>query len=170
MEANKPKSIWQKLFPEPFRQTLFLRLFTFWKIPLLSYTAPRVLELSDSRCVIQIPLRRRTKNHLGSMYFAALAAGADCAGGLIAMNKIRQSRQPVSLIFKEFKADFLKRPEGDVNFICEDGLVICEAVQKAIASKERVNLPVNIVARVPKISETEDVAKFVLMLSLKRQN
>ena len=47
-----------------------------------------MVELSDDKCVVKVPLKRRSRNHLRSMYFGALAAGADCAGGLIAMRLI----------------------------------------------------------------------------------
>ncbi len=36
---------------------------------------------------IRIPLGWRTRNHLGSMYFGALATGADLVGGLLVMEK-----------------------------------------------------------------------------------
>ena len=130
------------------------------------YCRPKVIEHTDEKIEIKIPLRRRTKNHLGSMYFGVLAVGADITGGFLAMDPIQESGRKIALIFKDFKADFLKRPEGDVHFICNDGAAIKELVDKAANSTERFNYKLNIAAVVPSIS-SEVVAKFELTLSLK---
>ena len=100
------------------------------------------------------------------MYFGALAVGADVTGGFLAMDPIVESGRNIHLIFKDFKADFLKRPEGDVHFYCNDGLVIRELVNKAIETGERHNYKMNIEAAVPKLSD-DIVARFELTLSLK---
>lgn len=155
--------------PSKYRDTAMIRLFGLMKIPLLFWIRPSVVELSDTRCEVKIPLTRRTKNHLNSMYFGVLACGADCAGGLSAMKQIEQSGKKVSLAFKEFDAKFLKRPEADTHFICEQGQEIKEFVQKVLASDERHNMPVKIVATCPKKLGDEVVAEFTLMLSLKKK-
>jgi acyl-coenzyme A thioesterase PaaI-like protein len=89
------------------RDTLFLRFFTFMKIPLLYYVRPVIEELDDEKCVVRIPLRRRTRNHLNAMYFGVLAAGADCAGGFMAMRLIQKDGGRVSLLFKDFKLSLI---------------------------------------------------------------
>ncbi|HJV48969.1 MAG TPA: DUF4442 domain-containing protein [Geothrix sp.] len=153
-----------------FKQTFGMRLFGWLKIPLLASVRPSVVELSETRCVVRVPLRRWTKNHLGSMYFGALAIGADCAGGLLAMDQIKRSGRPVSLVFKAFQATFLKRPESDVYFICEDGAAIRDQVGRALASEERITEPMRIQAAVKQSDGTfEPVAEFMLELSLKRR-
>lgn len=137
------------------------------RIPLLFFARPRILEIDDEHCVVELRLRRRTRNHLGSMYFGALAIGADTAGGIIAFETIRMRKLPVSLIFRDFQAQFLRRAEGDVHFTCRDGRAILDMIDRVIASGERETLPVEVVATVPSISD-EPVAKFTLGLSLKR--
>ena len=100
------------------------------------------------------------------MYFGVLAVGADVTGGFLAMDSIMKSGRKVALIFKDFKADFLKRPEGDVHFYCDDGLEIRELVKKAIETGERHNFNMLIESTVPSIS-MDVVARFRLTLSLK---
>ena len=143
-----------------------IRLFGLTKVPMIWYCRPKVIEHTDEKIEIKISLKRRTKNHLGSMYFGVLAVGADITGGFLAMDPIQESGRKIALIFKYFKADFLKRPEGDVHFICNDGLAIKELVDKVANSTERHNYKLNIEAVVPSIS-SEVVAKFELTLSLK---
>jgi acyl-coenzyme A thioesterase PaaI-like protein len=153
-----------------FQQTLGMRLFGWMKIPLLASVRPSVVELSETRCVVRVPLRRWTRNHLGSMYFGALAIGADCAGGLLAMDQIKRSGGKVSLVFKSFHATFLKRPESDVYFICEAGQAIRDQVRRALAAEDRITEPMAIQAAVRLPDGTfEPVAEFTLELSLKRR-
>jgi hypothetical protein len=130
------------------------------------YCRPKVIEHTDEKIEIKIPLKRKTKNHLGSMYFGVLAVGADITGGFLAMDPIQESGRKINLIFKDFKADFLKRPEGDVHFTCNDGLAVKELVDRVSKSSDRHNFKLSIEATVPSIS-SEVVAKFELTLSLK---
>jgi acyl-coenzyme A thioesterase PaaI-like protein len=154
-----------------FKQTLSIRALGWWKIPLIALVSPSVVELEGDRCVIRIPLRRRTRNHLGSMYFGALSIGADIAGGLLAVQLIRAERAKVSLAFKSFRADFLKRPESDVYFVCEEGARIRALVERTLASAERHTEPIALRAEVrPANGPAETVAEFVLELSLKRSD
>lgn len=157
-----------RLIAEKTRETLSLRLFGLTRIPLLFYVGVSVREISPERIVIRIPLRRRTKNHLGSMYFGALCIGADCAPGAFAMYLIRQQPAPISMVFKDFQAEFLKRAEGDVDFCCDQGKEIAELVARAAASDQRVEKQVEVIATVPSISD-EPVARFKLTLSLKKR-
>ena len=59
-----------------------LFLLGFVKIPMIRYTKPKLLMINDDDVRVKIKLRRRTKNHLNSMYFGALSVGADIAGGI----------------------------------------------------------------------------------------
>lgn len=149
------------------KETLALRAFGLTKIPLLFLVNPTVLKLNDRQCEIKIPLNRLTRNHLGSMYFGTLAIGTDCAGGLLAMSQIRKTGKKVSLVFKDFKADFLARPEGDVHFLCEDGKLIGKMLKATLKTGERVSETLDIIATCPKKMGDQPVAKFKLTLSLK---
>lgn len=152
------------------KETLKVRLWALWNVPLLAWVRPRITELSIHRAVVTIPLRRRTRNHLRSMYFASLCAGADCAGGIMAMRAIERSGHRVSLIFGEFHAEFLRRASGDVDFVCEQGDEIAELVARTIASGERETMPVAIEAFVDESEGRSCVARFTLALSLKRRD
>lgn len=151
------------------RETLALRAFGLAKIPLLLFCMPSVVEASNEVCAVKIPLTWRTRNHLGSMYFGALAIGADCAGGLLAIFDIRKRKIPVSLVFKDFKADFLKRPTGDVVFRCTQGAEIRQWIDQAVSTGERVNGTVHLIATVPEEGD-EPVGRFDLTISFKKSS
>lgn len=157
----------KRKIPKKIQDTMLVRLFGLIKVPMIFFVSPTVLRLDDQECVVKIALGKRTKNHLGSMYFGVLATGADIAGGLAAMNEISASKKKVALSFKDFHAEFLKRAEGDVHFICSQVPEIKKFVADVIASGERMNFPVEINAYVPSVNPSEVVAKFILTLSLK---
>ena len=143
-----------------------LWLFGFSRIPLIFFCRPRVIKITATSLEVIIKLNRRTRNHLHSMYFGVLSVGADITGGFLAMEYCRASSSKISLIFKDFHADFLKRAEGDVHFTCTEGSAISALVKKSEKSGKRENMPVNIIAWVPSISP-DPVAKFILTLSIK---
>ena len=139
------------------------------KIPVLLFLGPRVERLDERGCAVKIPFGWRSRNHVGSMYFGALCAGADLAGGLPAARLIWDQHRQVSLVFADVKAEFLKRADGDVLFTCDDGPAVGEAVRQADRTGERVTLPVQVTCTVPERYGDEVVARFTLGLSLKRR-
>ncbi|MDF2152127.1 DUF4442 domain-containing protein [Vibrio sp. CAU 1672] len=153
----------------PLRQAnLYLNLFGFTKVPLIWLCRPKIIAIDDQHVEVVIPLKRRTKNHLNSMYFGALAVGADVAGGFLAMSKAKEQGEKISLAFKGVKADFFKRPEGDVHFVCHDGALIDDMVSQTLQTGERVNQDVKIVALCPDLHGDEPMAEFSLTLSIKK--
>lgn len=147
------------------RKTLLLWLFSMVKIPLIFWLKPRIMELTDDRGVILIRFRRRTKNHVNSMYFGALCVGAELSAGILVMNYFRRQKEKYTFVFKNFSAEFVKRCEADVFFVCEQGTIIYNAIQQAQLTKERQNVALNVNG----IINDEIVCKFTLTLSLKQK-
>ncbi|MDA0147510.1 PaaI family thioesterase [Vibrio sp. LaRot3] len=150
------------------KANFYLNCFGFFKVPMIWLSRPKILTLDEQQVVVKIPLKRRTKNHLNSMYFGVLAIGADVAGGFMAMSKAQARGETISLAFKAVTGQFLKRPEADVIFTCCDGELIDQMLDEAIASGERINQAVKIIATCPSISGDEPMAVFDLTLSIKR--
>ena len=87
------------------KETLWVRGWSLRNVFLLWFISPSVLELSDRRCEIVVPLNWRTRRHdIRAMYLGALCMGADVAGGLIAFSIVGRSKQRVSFIFKDLHA------------------------------------------------------------------
>jgi hypothetical protein len=152
------------------KETLTVRAWALRNVFLLSFIKPRVIELSDDRCEILIPLNWRTRRHdIHAMYLGAMCMGADVAGGLIAFRLVSSTKAPVSFVFKDIRGEFFKRAEDDVHFICEDGPRIRALVRRTIDSGERHEETVTVTATVPTRLGVEPVARFVLTLSLKKR-
>lgn len=156
-------------YKDRFKFTLFVRLYTFWNIPLIWWIRPSILEMGPARTVVKIALNRRTRNHLKSMYFGALVIGSELVVASKAVQAITESKEKVDFVFKDFKAQFLKRAEGDVHFICESGLEVNALVQKTIASGERETQTFTGYAIVPKKDPNEKVVTFEVTLSVKKK-
>ncbi|MCJ8277165.1 MAG: DUF4442 domain-containing protein [Bdellovibrionales bacterium] len=155
----------ETLVPDNLKATLLLRSFGLAKVPLLFATSPQVVEINDQTCAVKMPFRKIIKNHLGSVYFGALAIGADCCVGLLAIHQINKSGKKVNLVFKSFEAEFIKRAEGPITFICGEGDEVKKMLDETLSSGERVNKKLKAHALV----NDEIVANFILELSLKHK-
>jgi len=139
-------------------------LLGFFKIPMMHFVRPQLLEIDEEKVKLKIRLRRRTKNHLNSMYFAALAVGADVAGGIQVFYFAEKHSKKVSFAFKGMNAQFLKRAETDTVFESNQGHVVAAAVKKSMETGERINDTIDVIA---KNTNGEIVATFEMGISLK---
>lgn len=134
------------------------------KIPLIHFVKPKLITLNDEYVSVRIRLRRRTKNHLNSMYFGALAVGADVAAGIHAFYFSEQMGSKVSFAFKSMNAEFLMRAESHVLFKSNEGQLVKSAMEQSKASGERVNQPIIVFAE---NLSGEQVARFEMVVSVK---
>jgi hypothetical protein len=152
------------------RETFRVRTWSLLNVFFLWLTRPQIIELSDDRCVVRIPLNWRTRRRdIHAMYLGTLCMGADVAAGLIAFRLVQARKARVSFIFKDIRGEFLKRAEGAVVFTNGDGPLIQELLERTVESGEREEATVNVVATVPEKMGDEPVARFQLTLSLKRR-
>jgi acyl-coenzyme A thioesterase PaaI-like protein len=141
-----------------------LFLLSRFKIPMIGFVRPKLLVLNDTDVEVKIRLRRRSKNHLNSMYFGALAIGADVAAGIHTFYFSEKLGKKVSFAFKGMNAEFIKRAESDIVFTCNQGDVIKQAILKSDTEKVRVNETVLVNAV---DANNEIVAKFDMIVSVK---
>ncbi|KTD63034.1 aromatic compounds catabolism [Legionella santicrucis] len=149
------------------RFKFFLWKFGHFKVPMIGYLKPRLIKLNDTEIIICLPLNRRSRNHLNSMYFGALSVGADLAGGLHGFYHATKKQCQISLAFKSFQAQFLRRPESDVYFMCSEGALVETMIQESKITGERITKPIHIKAFTDYPSFHEEVADFILELSVK---
>ena len=152
------------------RFKFFMWSFGRFKVPLIGYLKPHLISLTDKEIVIKLKLNRRSKNHLKSMYFGALAVGADLAGGLHGFYHAERAKVNVSLAFKSFQAEFIRRPESDVFFVSKMGDAVKEMISDSQKTGQRINKPLLVAAYTNYPTQPEEVARFTLELSLKVLN
>lgn len=134
------------------------------KIPMLGRLRPRLIEINDEEVKIKIKLRRHSKNHLNSMYFGAMAIGADCAAGLHAFYFAEKHKKKISFVFKSMSAEFLKRVTSDASFTFSGGKEIEAIVLKSIETGDRYNHPCKVIVT---NEGNEEVAIFTMEASIK---
>ena len=139
-----------------------------WRyIPLIGFCSPTIREMTASTLAVSMPHGWRTKNHLGSIYFGALAIGADLAGAFLVFSKASARGVNANFAFKDVQGQFLKRPEATVHFTSHDGDVIDAMIDESLATGERINKPVSVVITCPTLHGDEPMATFTLTLSVK---
>jgi hypothetical protein len=117
----------------------FIRLLSLFRVPLLGLLRPRIVELTNRRAEVQLPYEFLTKNHVGSMYFGALAMGAELSIALRLLDRMHREKAPIQFIFKDFSADFLKRAESAVSFVTEEVGEIDQLIETCLQSSKREN-------------------------------
>ena len=152
MEVSIKKIRWQ------------LFLLGIFKIPMIGFVRPKLVSIDAEKVCVAIGLKRRTKNHLNSMYFGALAVGADIAAGIHVFYFSEKYGKKISFAFKGMNAQFLKRAESMVRFECLEGKIVEKALLKSIETGERINEVVNVIAL---NLSGEQVATFEMTVSLK---
>ncbi|HEX8170728.1 MAG TPA: DUF4442 domain-containing protein [Thermoanaerobaculia bacterium] len=152
------------------KPTTMVRLWSLQNVFLLWLVRPKVLELTNDRCVVRVPLNWITRRRdIRAMYLGTLCMGADVAAGLISFKLAMERKERVGFVFKDMRAEFLKRAEGDVYFTNDDGPLIQELLRRALETGERQEATVRVTATVPAKLGDEPVATFALTLSIKKK-
>ncbi len=144
-----------------------LWLFGLFKIPMIGFVGPKIIEFNEHRIIVKVPYKRRTLNHLKSVYLGALVVGADLVAGFHAFYMARERDLNISLVFKNFNAEFIKRPMSEVFFVCEEGQNVNAMIERSIESGERQTQDIYIKAYTNYPEDPEHIANFTLGLSLK---
>lgn len=150
--------------------TTFVHLYGLLKIPLVLFVSPRVVEATDTRFVLKIPLNYRTKNHLNSMYFGALGIGAELSIAAAAVVAITESKQKIDFVFKDYSAQYLKRADGHVHFICDEIAAVKSLIEESKTNPARIERKLKGYAVVPKVSPTDPVMTYELTLSVRNRS
>ncbi len=104
------------------------------------------------------------------MYFGALGIGAELSIAAAAVVAISESKQKIDFIFKDFSAQYLKRGDGHVHFICEEVAVVKSLIEEAKNSSERLERKLKGYAVVPSTNPTEPIMHYELTLSVKNRS
>ena len=145
-----------------------MRMFGLLKVPLVAFVRPKVVSIDDDSVEMEVRLNRQTRDQTGSLSFGALCIGASSTASYLALRHILIHQLPVEFSFKQMNSKFFKRSEGNVRFFCSQGEEITRSLREAVRSGDRVNVPMIVTATVPSVSDSEAVAEFELLLSLKR--
>ncbi|KJS04632.1 MAG: thioesterase [Flavobacteriales bacterium BRH_c54] len=143
-------------------------LFLLAKLPSAFFAGVRLKSISDNACSSTIKHRWINQNPFGSIYFAVLAMSAELTTGTLVLQKIRNSKQPISMLVTQQKGTFLKKAKGKITFTCSDGKIIDNALQNTIASSEGQTFWMESVGK-DEQNETVAIFNFEWSIKLKTQ-
>ncbi|MHA3788082.1 DUF4442 domain-containing protein [Flavobacterium hauense] len=113
-----------------------LNTFLFFKLPSAYWSGVRVKAISETSCTVTVKHRWFNQNPFDSMYFAVQAMAAELTTGALVMYHIKKSGKKISMLVANNKGNFTKKARGRITFSCNEGHIIQEAIQKAIATGE----------------------------------
>ncbi|HEX4849677.1 MAG TPA: thioesterase [Puia sp.] len=118
------------------RRPAKFRMFLFRNLPSAFFSGVRVQTLDEKHCITSVPFKWFSQNPFRSTYFACLSMAAEMSSGLLALSRVYRSQPPISMLIVKTEANYFKKAVGVTNFLCEDGLLVSEAIEKAIATGE----------------------------------
>lgn len=113
-----------------------LNAFMFFKLPSAFWGGVRVKSIEETTCKVTVKHRWFNQNPFNSMYFAVQAMAAEFTTGALVMLQIKKSGKNISMLVANNKSSFTKKATGRITFICNQGDLIKETIQKAIDSME----------------------------------
>lgn len=111
-------------------------LFLLTRLPAAWFSGVRVVSVNEEACSVRVPYKWLTQNPFRSTYFASLSMAAEMSTGLLAMAAIHHRKPPVSMLVTGIEGKFYKKAIGRTIFTCKDGIMLRQAVEKAIATGE----------------------------------
>ncbi|WP_348796966.1 DUF4442 domain-containing protein [Flavobacterium adhaerens] len=113
-----------------------LNRFLLFKLPSAYICGVRVKSITKEQCIVTVKHRWINQNPFNSMYFAVQAMAAEMTTGALVIDNIQTSGKKISMLVANNKSNFSKKATGLITFVCHDGHLIEEAVQKTIATGE----------------------------------
>ena len=118
--------------------SFLFRLFLIVKLPIAWISGLKVNKVTPKKAQISIRFKFINQNPFNSIYFACQAMAAEMSTGLLAMGYINSHSKEISMLVLDLKCQFTKKAVGKIQFVCEDGIMVKEAIQSAIDSREGV--------------------------------
>ena len=113
-----------------------INLYTMFKLPSVYLTGIRVKELSDKTCVTSVKHRWINQNPFKSLFWAVQGMAAELSTGAMVIGGIEESGKSISMLVANNKATFTKKARGRINFTCNDGHLITEAIKATVETGE----------------------------------
>jgi Domain of unknown function (DUF4442) len=158
MESNFKHFAKQMLHPVKFR------FFLFAKLPSAYFSGVRVRSIDENKCEVTVPFKWFSQNPFRSTYFACLSMAAEMSTGVLAMGHLYKRKPSVSMLVIKTDAEYFKKATDRTTFTCEDGGLLKQMIEEAIATGEAKTITVKSTG---KNKAGELVAEFKITWSFK---
>ena len=153
-------TIFKKQLANPFA----FRLFLLSKVPAAFFAGLRLEKLEMQEAAISVRYTRFNQNPFRSVYFAVLLMAGEISTGILCMAYLYKRSLGVSMLLIHNESNFYKKATGKITFTCTDGLIINEAIDKAIANGDATTVRCRSLG---KNEQEETVAEFYFTWSFK---
>lgn len=140
------------------------RMFLLLKLPSAFFSGVRIKSLSPEKCEVTVPYKWFSQNPFRSTYFACLAMAAEMSTGVLGLMQVIERKPSVSMLVVNLEAAYFKKAVDVTTFVCEDGKVLEQLVDDAIATGEAKSFKAKSVGR---NKAGEIVAEFYITWSFK---
>jgi len=131
-KQTNPSSAFFALTRSPLKFSFFL-----WKnLPAAYFSGLSVRFANEEKCIVSIPYKWFTRNPFRSTYFACMSMAAEMSTGILAMANVYKRHPKVSMLVVAVEGKFYKKATDVTSFICEEGIVIRQTINAAIATEE----------------------------------
>jgi hypothetical protein len=113
-----------------------LNLFLLFKLPSAYFTGVRTQSIDAQKCVVSVRHRWINQNPFKSMFWAVQGMAAELSTGALVMMKIQATQKNISMLVIKNNASFSKKAKGLITFSCDQGNLVDEALEKALATGE----------------------------------
>ncbi|MGA0384520.1 MAG: DUF4442 domain-containing protein [Flavobacteriaceae bacterium] len=103
----------------------------------------RVKKCTETYSLVTVKHSWFNSNPFNSMFWAVQGMAAELSTGILIMQEIRRSKQSVSMLVVQNKANFSKKATGSIRFQCEAEDSIQKALAQAIKTKQGVTFWLN---------------------------
>ena len=142
-ETNSNAQAFFRIIQNP----LQFRLFLLKKLPSAFFSGVRVKQVNEDACMVTVPYKWFSTNPFRSTYFACLSMAAEMSTGALAMAHSYQLKPSVSMLIISNEGKYQKKATGKTTFLCEDGLLIKEAISKASTGNDASEITVTSTGR-----------------------
>ncbi|WP_435263526.1 DUF4442 domain-containing protein [Tenacibaculum sp. nBUS_03] len=109
-----------------------INTFLFFKLPSAFLTGVRVKAISETDATVIVKYKWINQNPFKSVFWAVQGMASELSTGILVMKAIYDSNKKISMLVTNMNAVFTKKATGKVRFECNDGILIKEAIKKAI--------------------------------------
>lgn len=136
---TKNQEAYRKLVLSPLFRAGMLK-----ELPMGAIAGLKITELDELQCKVTVPYKYVNKNPFNTTYWAVLGMAAEMASGAMVQMYTHKITPSVSMFVTGCNGKFIKRAVGVTTFICNDGLLIAETIQKAIDTMQPQTIQSNV--------------------------
>ena len=123
-------------FIKSLKHPLKFRMFLLSRLPNAFFAGLRIKHLDETICRVSVPYKWFTKNPFRSTYFACLSMAAEMSTGALCLVHLQNRNPAVSMLVIKTEAEYFKKATGETVFTCEEGQVIKNTIEQAVARGE----------------------------------